>query len=64
MSVHVHGTGNEGGSLITQSPFSTPCTYFDLSFSNINTEQSTDLDRHPLLKPCTAPSPGREPDSE
>lgn len=37
-------------SLITQPPFLTPSTCFDLSFSNINTEQSTHLDRHSLLK--------------
>ena len=37
-------------SLITQPPFLTPSACFDLSFSNINTEQSTHLDRHSLLK--------------
>lgn len=57
-------TQNERRSLITQSPFLTASTCFDLSISNINTEQSTDLDRHPPLKPCTAPCPGRERDSE
>lgn len=48
--VHMYVTRSEMRSLITQPPFLAQSTGFDLSFSNINTEQSTHLDRQSLLK--------------
>lgn len=48
--VHMYVTGSEMRSLITQPPFLAQSTHFDLSFSNINTEQRTHLDRRSLLK--------------